>query len=86
MNMLTASLHGTRCPCCGQYVKLYKRSITATMAWTLLRMYRSSLLDWVHVPTLLRARGRLSGDHAKLAYWGLIQEATIPREDGGKAG
>jgi hypothetical protein len=46
-------------------------------------MYRVAGLDWVHIPTALPSKSREEG---KLAYWGLVEEATEPREDGGRAG
>jgi hypothetical protein len=74
---------GARCPCCTQFAKVYKRQINSGMARSLIRMYRVAGLDWVHIPTALPARSREEG---KLAYWGLVEEASEPREDGGRAG
>ncbi|MGR3221203.1 MAG: hypothetical protein ACUZ8H_15520 [Candidatus Anammoxibacter sp.] len=67
---------GCNCPCCGQFVKVYKRTINAAMALELATAYkrfgtykafhRSELKD------ILKSTG--GGDFAKLRYWGLITE------------
>jgi hypothetical protein len=74
---------GVRCPCCQQFAKIYRRQINAGMAISLIRMFRRGGLEWMHIPTTISARSREEG---KLAYWGLLEEATEPREDGGRAG
>jgi hypothetical protein len=35
------------------------------------------------MPTVLN---HIAGDHAKLRYWGLIEEEPVRRDDGGRAG
>jgi hypothetical protein len=72
-----------RCPCCTQLAKVYKRQIHAKMAYTLIRAYRVGGLEWVHLPSQVPDRAR---DDGMLAYWGLLEESTEPREDGGRAG
>lgn len=80
----TQKFHGAlKCPCCDQTVKVYKRQINRGIARSLGRMYQLKGLGWVHVPTMIGARSREEG---KLAYWGLAEESTEPREDGGRAG
>lgn len=74
---------GTNCPACQQTVKVYRRKVNAGMARSLILMYRAGGLDWVHLPTQIGSRSREEG---KLAYWGLVEEQTSPREDGGRAG
>lgn len=74
---------GVNCPCCTQRVQLYRRTINAGMAMSLIRMYRAAGRDWQHVPTTV---GRMSAEEGKLRYWGLIEEAPEPRGDGGRAG
>jgi hypothetical protein len=70
---------GVRCPCCDQFAKVYRRTMTAAMAQALVSMYRIAERadEWVHVPSTLgpthnAARG---GDFAKLRYWGLVRES-----------
>lgn len=75
---------GAKCPCCAQVARVYPRTLNSGMASSLIRMYRIGGLEWVHLPTQLPARSREEG---KLAYWGLIEEATEERRpDGGRAG
>jgi hypothetical protein len=71
--------HGHECPCCHQLAKVYKRRINAGMAWGLIRMYRVSAHDWVHVPDL----NLPGGDMVKLRYWGLIENPPGERRDDG---
>jgi hypothetical protein len=74
---------GVTCPCCDQFVKVYRRGLHKTMVGSLVQMYRSHGQRWAH---LLRS-GSKGGDEAKLRYWGLLEEETsINREDGGRAG
>lgn len=71
---------GISCPCCGQYCKIYPRMIHSTMAWCLIKFYRLSreLWDYFHVSKLCPDRIS-SGDFAKLAMWGLIEE--MPKDE-----
>lgn len=76
---------GMRCPCCGQYAKKYRRKFNSGMARALINIYKRGdrgKLDWVYIPNL-PAKSREEG---KIAYWRLLEEATIQREDGGRAG
>lgn len=66
---------GDHCPVCGQFAKVYKRSITSSMAYGLIQFYKAVGAKPGHVPTILNQRG---GDFLKLRYWGLIQESGAP--------
>lgn len=73
---------GHKCPCCTQLAKVYRRKIHATMARSLILMWRAAGTDWVHVPTV-------AGDACeagKLRYWGLVEEEKATRPDGGRTG
>ena len=73
---------GVSCPCCGQFVKLYKRKLNSNQARDLIRLYRKSGGNtevFVHVSQFSMDRG---GDFAKLAYWGLTTDA--PNDDKNK--
>lgn len=75
---------GLECPCCGQFVKLYKRRITSAQAIALIRFYNKTLetgIEWHHVTEFGEAAFR-GGDFAKLRYWGLIEESF--NHDGSK--
>ena len=74
---------GAPCPLCTQRAQKYRRKITGTSAAALIKMWRAGGTDFVHVPTVL---GRKQADEAKMVYWGLIEEETILRPDGGRAG
>lgn len=76
---------GARCPCCGQYSKVYRRQINSGMARSLIAMYlHGPQGQWVHLPTQVGARSREEG---KLRYWGLVEEqVAVQRTDGGRAG
>lgn len=71
---------GCTCPCCGQFVKLYKRKLNSGMARNLTRIYLESKDGkYIHVEDVLRKYKDHSGhDWALLRFWGLIEE--IPNE------
>jgi hypothetical protein len=87
---------GAACPCCGQFVKLYKRPFNKSMAYVLLliaRYYRRIEVksdEWLHVPSYIaevavgnpRRAAAVRGDWAKLKFWGLIEEKPETRADG----
>lgn len=81
---------GCSCPTCGQYAKLYKRPINATMAYALCMIYqhfkRHPNHVWLHIPQFLIQVKRDStiagGDVVKLRYWGLLERAAGERDDG----
>jgi hypothetical protein len=80
---------GARCPCCDQFVKLYKRKLNSSMAHALILIYKffeNNQDEWLHVPSYLSqisssatVRG---GDWSKLRYWGLIEPQKAVRDDG----
>lgn len=83
---------GVECPCCTQFVKLYKRKITSSMAYALILIYKYFKMiepgaKWVHMNDYLNGIEGLpypikSGDNAKLRYWDLMREKTELRSDG----
>ena len=78
---------GIPCPCCGQFVKEYRRKLNSTMARWLIELcrrteapdsrdqYLSVSDEW----SLAINRG--TGDVAKLAYWGLIEDKPKDPDD-----
>ncbi len=78
---------GARCPCCTQFAKVYKRKINSSMAADLIAMYRAFGMDWGYLPDL-RKQASLKGnrEESKLRYWGLVEEETDRRPDGGRPG
>lgn len=87
---------GATCPCCNQFVKLYRRPMNKSMAFVLLliaryyRRYDVRQDEWLHVPSYIaevvasnpRRAAAVRGDWAKLKLWGLIEEKPETREDG----
>ena len=66
---------GVSCPCCGQFVKLYKRKLNSGMAITLIRIYSDNGKAWVNVKDFLRKkRYTNSHDWTLLRYWGIMEE------------
>jgi len=76
---------GCRCPCCNQFVKKYKRTITSSMALALIILYKSGD-DFIHWGNLIDEKGYSSvvnsGDKSKLVYWGLVEKKPATRYDG----
>lgn len=72
---------GVCCPACEQTVKMYKRTIHATMARDLIRAYRAHHQAPFRPIDLL---GSSSPDFVKLRYWGLLSEVDPEqvRDDG----
>lgn len=87
---------GATCPCCNQFVKLYKRPFSKSIAFVLLliaryyRRYDVQPTEWLHVPSYLveavasnpRRAAAVRGDWAKLKFWGLLEEKPDVRADG----
>ena len=66
---------GIDCPCCGQFVKLYKRKLNSGMAATLIRIVKFNGSSEVHVKDFLRKHQFHNGhDWTRLKDWGLLQE------------
>lgn len=74
---------GVQCPCCGQFAKAYKRTINATMARSLVVLWKTVGWDWAYLPDVVGTRSR---EESKLRYWGLLTEAPGRRSDGGHTG
>ena len=77
--------NGERCPCCTQWAQIYKRSINTGMVKALQEIAANGGADhYVHTSDL--AQCNKSGEVAKLAYWGLLEDEGALRADGGRAG
>jgi len=74
--MRAAEGTGVRCPCCDQYARVYRRTIAASSAYTLLHLYRAHGTAWTHLQHFMESNDLRRADEAKLAYWGLLQERT----------
>jgi len=73
---------GAICPCCSQFVKVYKRKINSAMAKALVDLYKEGkTFKFVHGPTVTTCR-----EVSKLSWWGLVVEESTLRPDGGRSG
>jgi hypothetical protein len=90
---------GARCPCCTQRAQAYRRTIHASMAQALIRIYHETAFAYTTAPahvTVIDGNPhvrfadvldhRQIADAAKLRYWSLIREYPETREDGGRRG
>lgn len=84
---------GAECPCCGQFVKLYGRQVTSSMAYALILVYKYFEKhpdeEWLHVKNYLNGLNvpvalKDGGDFAKLQLWGLVKQMEGEREDGSR--
>lgn len=74
-------MEGADCPCCGKYVKVYKRKLNSGMASVLLRFVRlhGQKYDpekWVHIHDVFGGYGQDHRDWPLLRHWGLIEQRT----------
>lgn len=72
---------GSDCPCCGQYVKSYRRNISGTIASLLIAAYQKYGLKSFRP---IDEFGKNSPDFVKLRYWDLLKEVDPEayRDDG----
>lgn len=79
---LADTTEGHPCPLCRQLVKIYKRTIYATVARDLIALARHGGWEargWVHVQDKI---GKSSPDLVKTRWWGLVERQEGTREDG----
>lgn len=78
---------GRPCANCSQLVKVYHRPLNANMASALVFLWQAAGMDWCHIRTTLPDDKRFQHrEEGKLRYWGLLEEETTRRADGGRAG
>ena len=63
---------GTRCPCCGQFAKVYRRKLNSGLAHALVAMYRAAGTGWMDTVRSPSVHSRHVG---MLQYWGLVEQA-----------
>lgn len=80
---------GISCPCCEQFAKVYRRSITLTEVKVMAKIYNVARKACPQAPDThwikIGADGDLrtmGGDYAKSRFWGLIEERPGERADG----
>lgn len=79
------SPHGTVCPCCNRYAKVYKRPITDKMAYGLILMARLPVGTWIHLDDFMAARHIPIVVYSMvplLRFWGLLERADGIKDDG----
>lgn len=68
---------GAKCPCCKQNVKVYKRSITSSMAWGLSELYARRGQDYTHCEDFFKSNDNVPssvrGDFTKFLLWMIIE-------------
>jgi len=77
MYLLHNGRKGVSCPCCGQFVKLYKRKFSTVMARGLISLHHlcKNNNDYHHVSTIMsKISPTGSNDFSKLRYYGFIEE------------
>ena len=62
---------GDRCPCCRQFVKVYRRKLNSGMAAWLIRFHRATDSDRQYHDAI-RTVARGAGDWSLLSHWGLV--------------
>lgn len=80
---------GVICPYCGQFAKEYKRKITSSMAYGLIKMYQfaksNRIEQWIHVENMFKdtysVPASIRGDFPKLRWWNLIEKRKGRKED-----
>lgn len=65
---------GCECPTCGQFVKIYKQSISGITAKCLIEMWKRHKSKWFHIDEVNRINPKNGGNFAKLRHWGLVLE------------
>ena len=85
--MTQARNGGCDCPVCGQFVKVYKRTITSFMASQLIEAYLKFGYgqddSWFHITDLPTA-SQGGGEFARLRFWDLVEERLHNKGEEGK--
>lgn len=68
---------GAKCPVCNRYTKIYKRSITSSMAIFLIKFWNRHKNYHYHEVKNTKEYFHC-GDYGKLAYWGLLKSKGNP--------
>lgn len=77
---------GHTCPCCTQFVKVYRWSLYGTAVAMLMHLYRAGGTT-EYVESKVAKRGlRPNATPSELRHWGLVEQESERREDGGRSG
>lgn len=78
---------GTRCPCCDQHAQIYRWSLYATAVKALIALYKKGgTTTFIESKTLKPLVPSYQGDMSRLRHWGLAEQESERRPDGGKSG
>jgi hypothetical protein len=81
---------GVVCPCCGRFVRVYRRRLHAEMARFMILLYRrgSTSRSWHSTREVLGDKGgnKASTDATYLVHWGLVERAAAENAAGAPAG
>lgn len=78
---------GVKCPCCGQFAKIYRWSLYSTAVKALILYYRiGRTRRFVHSNRLKDHNYKGQGDASRLQNWGLVEGEKTLRPDGGRSG
>lgn len=74
---------GSECPVCTQFAKMYKRSLYASVAYDLMRLYYKCKYEdkYYHIGEFSARKSSGGGDFAKLLYWELVEEMPKDPDD-----
>ena len=76
---------GSRCPCCDQFAKIYKRKLPRATVLVMIRLWRRNEGRWyVFVPKMLdtmTGTAAHGGDGTKGQLWGLMEQRVGVRDD-----
>jgi len=86
--MLSRIERGTKCPCCGRFVKIYKRKLHQEMAIFLIKLVAAYLYKKRYYSTreLLPDAVKAATDGAYLVHWDLVERQPGKNLAGAKAG
>lgn len=71
---------GVDCACCGQLVKLYRRKLGSAQVQALILLSLINMeKEWCHSREITKEIN-ITGDFAKMLYWGLIEAKPNTRE------
>lgn len=74
---------GTTCPVCRKHMQVYNRKFNAGMARSLIHMHNANLSYpgyWLEVGNYCaKVHDFISGEHAKLVWWGLAEKKPQPK-------
>jgi hypothetical protein len=74
---------GYKCNCCGQFVKLYRRTFNCNMGLALMVLYKFREQGFIHLEKKLSELGyQRCGDASYLRHYRLIEGLSEEREDG----